>query len=142
MSGFPNEMPPAFDEAAKTNLFHARHAVAHCKLAWKEYSEVLGNARNIAFPHSGKKKESEEGTTTTTVFDSKRCEAAREKLQASIEHVERTYEIELTIELRQLVVSKDHRAKRLRQLTRRTRPGKGDETFAPSPERLALIATT
>jgi hypothetical protein len=92
MSGFPNEMPPAFDEAAKTNLFHARNAVAHCKLAWKEYSEVLGNARNIAFPHSGKKKESEEGTTTTTVFDSKRCEAAREKLQASIEHIERTYE--------------------------------------------------
>jgi hypothetical protein len=89
MSGFPNEMPPAFDEAAKTNLFHARNAVAHCKLAWKEYSEVLGNARNIAFPHSG--KESEEGTTTT-VFDSKRCEAAREKLQASIEHIERTYE--------------------------------------------------
>ena len=86
MSDFPNEMPLLFDEAAKTNLFHARNAVAHCKLAWKEYSEVLGNARNIAFPG----KESEEGTTT--VFDSKRCEAAREKLQASIEHVERTYE--------------------------------------------------
>jgi len=86
MSDSPNEMPSLFDEAAKTNLFHARNAVAHCKLAWKEYSEVLGNARNIAFPG----KESEEGTTT--VFDSKRCEVAREKLQASIEHVERTYE--------------------------------------------------